>query len=351
MKDLINTTQYIIQHAIPDRLERIQSISKVHTTHKKRALDNGSVLCNSTVPTDLYTLEDITKDEAGHLLNYANTLKAWCRYETLQSSSDQPDEDERIGLWCKDGGSGDQRAFRILDEWHDERVKSWECRLLKAHIERLQLDGENIERDWIRRDIENALHADYENVARMITVEADGGLQPPPPVMIDKEESDALIRTITHNRADVNRLKIANIQQREILSDRVKQYFEIVVDILDTMQRIMEKYNDRYEQEKNKAFDTYQSTLTDALILKIKTLHVTVLNTTYSKNLVSSLQMLRSLLESQSQDTHGRLSAIEHQLQEYQDLGPEFETLRAAYERLLKDIQTTEDDIRRITNG
>ncbi|KAG0186048.1 hypothetical protein DFQ28_008380 [Apophysomyces sp. BC1034] len=318
MKDLINTTQYIIQHAIPDRLERIQSISKVHTTHKKRALDNGSVLCNSTVPTDLYTLEDITKDEAGHLLNYANTLKAWCRYETLQSSSDQPDEDERIGLWCK---------------------------------ERLQLDGENIERDWIRRDIENALHADYENVARMITVEADGGLQPPPPVMIDKEESDALIRTITHNRADVNRLKIANIQQREILSDRVKQYFEIVVDILDTMQRIMEKYNDRYEQEKNKAFDTYQSTLTDALILKIKTLHVTVLNTTYSKNLVSSLQMLRSLLESQSQDTHGRLSAIEHQLQEYQDLGPEFETLRAAYERLLKDIQTTEDDIRRITNG
>ncbi|KAF7724778.1 hypothetical protein EC973_000734 [Apophysomyces ossiformis] len=143
--------------------------------------------------------------------------------------------------------------------------------------------------DQIRRDIEESLRTDYEHVARMITLEENEDTL----VLVDKEDAFNLIEQITKKQTDVNRLKTKNIQHREVLSGLVKKYLDVILDILDTMRILMEKLNDPHEQEKNEAFDTYQATITKALLLRIKTLHVHVLTTTYSKNVVSSLRILR----------------------------------------------------------
>lgn len=45
------------------------------------------------------------------------------------------------------------------------------------------------------------------------------------------------------------------------------------------------------------------------------------------------------------------LSDINKQLKEYNDIGPEFETLREAYKSLMYKIQATKDDIDRIQNN
>ncbi|KAF7724777.1 hypothetical protein EC973_000733 [Apophysomyces ossiformis] len=73
MKDKIDDVRYIIKYGIPDRLEYIQTLPTTDISQKKRALENGSTLCKPSVDADLYTLESITKDEAGFLLSYANT--------------------------------------------------------------------------------------------------------------------------------------------------------------------------------------------------------------------------------------------------------------------------------------
>ena len=57
------------------------------------------------------------------------------------------------------------------------------------------------------------------------------------------------------------------------------------------------------------------------------------------------------MLESRYFEVTSQLSFVEKKIKQYQDLGPEFETLVNAYFKLLQEIKATEDDIHRIKNN
>lgn len=50
-------------------------------------------------------------------------------------------------------------------------------------------------------------------------------------------------------------------------------------------------------------------------------------------------------------DAETSLLYTTQRLKEYNDIGPEFETLCSAYQSLLKKIQATKDDIQKIKNN
>lgn len=58
----------------------------------------------------------------------------------------------------------------------------------------------------------------------------------------------------------------------------------------------------------------------------------------------------RDILEKSYLDAEQKLKYTTERLEEYNEFGPEFKTLAAAYRRLLDKIQATKDDIDRIKN-
>ena len=57
------------------------------------------------------------------------------------------------------------------------------------------------------------------------------------------------------------------------------------------------------------------------------------------------------MLENRYLEARSQLTFTEKKIQQYEDLGPEFETLVEAYIKLLQEIKATEDDIHRIKNN
>lgn len=59
----------------------------------------------------------------------------------------------------------------------------------------------------------------------------------------------------------------------------------------------------------------------------------------------------RNLFEVRYIDAETSLLYTTQRLKEYNDIGPEFQTLCLAYSSLLNKIQTTKDDIQKIKNN
>ncbi|KAI8050091.1 hypothetical protein BDF21DRAFT_183816 [Thamnidium elegans] len=137
-----------------------------------------------------------------------------------------------------------------------------------------------------------------------------------------------------------------------ILGKKVADIVKIILSVLDVTWLIINEFKYTMEQEKNAKLDAYYTSTVNTLLLKVKIIHLSVLIATYDDDLfIQALESLHHLLKARYMEAETNLSDINKQLKEYNDIGPEFETLREAYKSLIYKIQATKDDIDRIKNN
>ena len=113
---------------------------------------------------------------------------------------------------------------------------------------------------------------------------------------------------------------------------------------------LTEEFKFRHELEKNTTFNDYFSDIVKSILLKLNVLRLQALTNVYDKKIVESLNVIRTNLIEEENEKSARLKILNNQLMEYQSIGDEFEQIVQAYLDIVKEIETTKDDIRRI-NG
>ncbi|KAG2205389.1 hypothetical protein INT47_007174 [Mucor saturninus] len=140
-------------------------------------------------------------------------------------------------------------------------------------------------------------------------------------------------------------------KRRMLLVQKVANHVKTVLKILDVSWSIIEELKYRMEKDKDIQLDEYYASFVDSLLYKVKILHISVLIATYDdEQFLSALESLRDLLTERYIDAQKTLEYTTKQLKEYKEIGPEFDTLKEAYQNLLDKIQATNDDISRIND-
>lgn len=67
----------------------------------------------------------------------------------------------------------------------------------------------------------------------------------------------------------------------------------MILKLLDTTWSIMERFKYKSQKEKNIYFDEYYMSLVDTLLLKVKTLHLTLLISIYDEEFTSTLETIK----------------------------------------------------------
>ncbi|KAI8980387.1 hypothetical protein BDB01DRAFT_225351 [Pilobolus umbonatus] len=129
---------------------------------------------------------------------------------------------------------------------------------------------------------------------------------------------------------------------------KIGGYVKTVLEVLSVTWSVIEEFKYGKERERNKDLDDYYASLTDSLLLKVKTLHLSVLMATYDPSMMETLSSIRRLLDERYAEAKTSLDYHNEQLQKYKDLGPEFNILLKAYNNLFDRIQSTKDDIERM---
>ncbi|KAI9361942.1 hypothetical protein BD770DRAFT_14318 [Pilaira anomala] len=157
---------------------------------------------------------------------------------------------------------------------------------------------------------------------------------------------------MTKSSITLDDMKINVPKRKVILGNSVIQVVKLILNVLDTTWLIIKEFKYKMERERHVHLDIYYTRIVDALLLKVKILHLSVLIATYDNApFIQALESLSQLLKAKSTEAEKKLEEINQQLKEYNDTGPEFETLKEVYKSLIHKIQATKDDINRIQNN
>ncbi|KAI7876189.1 hypothetical protein K492DRAFT_239920 [Lichtheimia hyalospora FSU 10163] len=267
------------------------------------------------------------------------------------------------------------RSVQVLDEICNDSKPYWEARLVLSTVESLMNDPirsctfTSQERQEIVAILSSSCQPSNRRkyYAQDIICENDVNKQnvlqiPPRKQQELLDMIDAAIQAkyeqVTHlfgsDTIQLVREKQQQLQQsrgrvllkRRTLTRLVNHYIKIILQTLKTVWFIIKSYE--MDDRKKQVFTAYYSALSDTLLLRIKILRLTMLLKLYDADLVNALKSLSAIFRARIDEARIKLSFAEKRIQEYDDLGPEMETIFAAYAGILDEIDKTEDDICKI---
>ncbi|ORZ01763.1 HAUS augmin-like complex subunit 4-domain-containing protein [Syncephalastrum racemosum] len=184
--------------------------------------------------------------------------------------------------------------------------------------------------------IDDALQAKHDEVAQMVYS------------LRGADEPKDMLSIMQRRQEELFELQAGLAQQHLKYAGYVNEFTEVSLELMSTLREIMLEINLKADMDRHRAFDDYYCALADSLALRIKILRVTILSSTYDERLVEAMRSLRSILEARYADARKQLMVAEKQIQRYESMGKEFDTIAQAYFGLLDDIRATQDDIERI---
>ncbi|CAG8457878.1 2947_t:CDS:2 [Ambispora leptoticha] len=155
-----------------------------------------------------------------------------------------------------------------------------------------------------------------------------------------------VVSSRTENLRSVN-LDALNDKNR--LAELLADYLKVISEILIDLWTMLEEFKYRNEFEKNTIFDDYFSSIVKSILLKLRVLRINALMTIYDQDTNEALKSIRDHLRIEEKEKSKLLRELNTKLADYQSIGGEFEKVVQEYAEVIKEIEVTEDDIRRIT--
>ncbi|GBC05126.1 hypothetical protein RclHR1_06050004 [Rhizophagus clarus] len=199
-------------------------------------------------------------------------------------------------------------------------------------------------KEFILNFVENKLKKQCEDIAKFYyTAEVMN-----PKLLAAKASQLDKILNIKLEELRISKINIAENKIR--LGERIAAYLNVMKGILAKLWNLTEEFKFRHEFEKNTNFNDYFSGLVNSILLKLNVLRLQALTSIYDKKIVESLNVIKKNLIEEENEKSTILKRLDNELMAYQIAGDEFEQIVQDYLNIIKEIETTKDDIRRI-NG
>ncbi|KAI7865717.1 hypothetical protein BDF14DRAFT_1883301 [Spinellus fusiger] len=185
-------------------------------------------------------------------------------------------------------------------------------------------------------------------------------LQTKEPVVVDQAQAQALKESILHLQKELHQHQckwpVHRIQCVQLTTECIK----LLLDLLEMAWSLMEEFRLKHEKQMHVHFNECLAMMVDkcnitasskqcvSYVWENRTLHYSILLTTYDTTTVDALVSLRTRLDQQRRLAHTQLTFATKRIKAFESMGPEFDALAATYFDLLTDIQETQDDIIRI---
>ncbi|KAI8089512.1 HAUS augmin-like complex subunit 4 [Halteromyces radiatus] len=198
----------------------------------------------------------------------------------------------------------------------------------------------------ITKQVDQVIQGRYRQVVQLVAqyqpdIQQQG-------MLIERSNAQLVVSSVDQLYTKLQDASIDLIHKKISLSNEITRYVKVILELLDVLWMIIQEFKYTFEKEKNLTLDAYLGIMADAVLLRRKKLHLSILTATYDDQLVASLHSLRTMLDERTNEANKDLSKANDQLQKYHHLGPMFEKLRKTYCDVLKHIRSTEDDILRM---
>ncbi|SAL99646.1 hypothetical protein [Absidia glauca] len=223
-------------------------------------------------------------------------------------------------------------------------------RLIDAELKDLLTDPKVIlteteDKEAITSILDEAIQTKYDKVGLLISQYHPGLGQVIP---IQQDTAHLLVSSVQQLSTKIQNSKFDLTSKKLMLSNEMILYVKVILELLDIIWLIIQEFKYKSEKEKNQTFDNYLGSMVDSLLLRIRSLHVTIMTATYDEGLVASLTSLRNMLNQRLDLATKEMAEQKKLLDNYQHMGPLFEKLRKAYGDVLEQIKAIEDDIQRM---
>lgn len=148
---------------------------------------------------------------------------------------------------------------------------------------------------------------------------------------------DLLPSQISSQLETSNNLKKSQLENEQILQQQYSKYMSTLLESLKIMENLIKKHMMDIQMKEYEAKSDWLQVQCDALLLKIKSLHLEILCETYTKDTVPALRKILKDLEArqeqvdkETQECRGRLSRYESVGQDFNDIVKEYSQLREA---------------------
>lgn len=131
----------------------------------------------------------------------------------------------------------------------------------------------------------------------------------------------------------------AFVEDDQILREQFTKYISTLLDSLAIMEELVEKHMLEIQMEQHSNQAEWLTVHCDALLLKIKSLHLEILCETYTKDTVPALKKIAHDLETSAEQVEGEIQASRARLNRYESVGQGFTDIVKEYGQLRETLK------------
>lgn len=133
---------------------------------------------------------------------------------------------------------------------------------------------------------------------------------------------------------DAQETKKKQLEAQQNLMEQTARYSCVLLESLEIMEELIEKHMIEFQSEKYVLTQQSLKVQADALLLKIKSLYLEVLNETYTKETVPALKTISKHLDKQSEQVRSEIQSSRARINRYESVGQEFNNIVSEYTSL-----------------
>ena len=131
----------------------------------------------------------------------------------------------------------------------------------------------------------------------------------------------------------------ANEEKKHNLKEKRSKYTSTLLDSLQIMEELVQKQLIHLQSEQYQVNGQWIKVQCDALLLKIKALHLEILCETYNKETSPALHTISKQLSANMEQTAADIQASKARLNRYESVGQDFNQLVAEYAQIKEAIK------------
>lgn len=124
------------------------------------------------------------------------------------------------------------------------------------------------------------------------------------------------------------------LEMQQTVMEQTTRYLCVLLESLEIMKELIEKHMIDFQSDKYLVTQQSLKVQADALLLKIKSLYLEVLNETYTKDTVPALKTISKQLDKQVEQVKGEMQNSRARVNRYESVGQEFNNIVSEYTNL-----------------
>lgn len=138
---------------------------------------------------------------------------------------------------------------------------------------------------------------------------------------------------------ELDSIKESAEKNEKVLMEQYSKYTSILLESLKILEELIKKHLLEFQKEQYASKCESLEVQCDALLLKVKSLHLEILCETYTKETISALRKISKEMETKQEKIEKDITASKCQLHRYESVGQDFNSIVNEYSQLREAIK------------